>query len=299
MTTCRSVVQKFCFGFAVAGMAASLTCSVVAQSADRPYGNPADTFQPGIAGFTFHKKTLDETLEVMKKVDVHYLCIKDFHLSLNSTDEQIQAFHEKCAKYDVKGYGCGPIYMGSEDAARKAFEYAKRCGVKILVGVPYEDQIVDGKKQRVGSRKLLEYIDKLVKEFDIKYAIHNHGPDMPLLFPTADNAYEMIKDLDPRVGLCMDIGHQLRFNYDPVESFRKYHDRVFDLHLKNVTDNSKKGGAIQLPRGKINLVEMVKVLREFKYSGICSLEYERDFNDNLEGVAECIGYFRGLMDATR
>jgi sugar phosphate isomerase/epimerase len=154
-------------------------------------------------------------------------------------------------------------------------------------------------KKRVASPELLALINEKVKEYDIKYAIHNHGPDMPELFPTAESGMEIIKDMDVRVGLCFDIGHQLRDGKDPVQAMLKYADRIHDIHIKNVTEATKKGRGIELPRGKIDLVAFVRALRKVKYSGVCSLEYEKDMSDPLLGIAESIGYFRGVMDATR
>ena len=89
-----------------------------------------------MAGYTFNKFKIDQALEMLKKVDVHYLCIKDFHLPLDSTEEQIAAFHDRCKRSNVTGYGVGPIYMGSPEELDKAFAYARRVGVKTLVGGP-------------------------------------------------------------------------------------------------------------------------------------------------------------------
>ena len=168
-------------------------------------------------------------------------------------------------------------------------------GVKVLVGVPFE--MVN--KKRTASAKLLVTINKLVQEYDIKYAIHNHGPDMPELFPNAESGMEMIKDMDKRVGLCLDIGHQFRDGKDPVEAILKYADRIHDIHIKNVTAPTKAGSGIEMPRGKINMPAVVKALRKVGYTGACSLEYEKDMADPLLGIAESIGYFRGVMDSTR
>ena len=191
MTTRRSFFKQASLGLAAAASTPTLLANRVhAQtSADTTTGNPQDTFRLGIAGYTFHKFKLDQTLEMMKRVDVHYLCIKDFHLPLKSTDEEIAAFHETCKRSGVTGYGVGPIYMGSEAAVNEAFAYAKRVGVKTLVGVPFK--MVE--KKRVASPELLALINEKVKEYDIKYAIHNHGPDMPELFPTAESGMEIIR----------------------------------------------------------------------------------------------------------
>ena len=150
-------------GVAVAVAAAGRTLSAVAADSApvaAPAGNPKDTFRLGIAGYTFNKFKLDQTLEMVQKVDVHYLCIKDFHLPLTATEEEIAAFHAKCNSFAVTGYGVGPIYMGSEEEVNNAFAYAKRVGTKTLVGVPYK--MVNGK--RTASPELCAYINKKVQD---------------------------------------------------------------------------------------------------------------------------------------
>jgi sugar phosphate isomerase/epimerase len=185
--------------------------------------------------------------------------------------------------------------MGSEAEVNAAFAYAKRVGVKTLVGVPYN--LVGDKK--FGSPELLKLIADKVQEFDIKYAIHNHGPDIPDLFPNAESGIEMIQNMDKRVGLCLDIGHQLRDGKDPVKAITAFADRIHDIHIKNVTEATQKGSAIEMPRGAIDIPAIVRALRQIKYSGVCSLEYEKDMDNPLTGIAESIGYFRGVTDAIR
>jgi sugar phosphate isomerase/epimerase len=296
MTTRRSFFKQAGFGLAAATAAPALfTRNAAAQAATTATGGGTDSFRLGIAGYTFNKFKLDATLEMLKQVDVHFLCIKDFHLPLKSTDEEIAAFHAKCKSFGVTGYGVGPIYMGTEEEVNNAFAYAKRVGVKTLVGVPFK--MVE--KKRASSPELLKLIDRKVQEYDMKYAIHNHGPDMPELFPTAESAIELIKNMDKRVGLCLDVGHQLRDGRDPVKAILNYADRLHDVHIKNVTEATRKGRGIELPRGAIDFPALVRALRQVNYAGVCSLEYEKDMDSPLLGIAESIGYFRGVVDATR
>ena len=131
----------------------------------------------------------------------------------------------------------------------------------------------------------------------MRIAIHNHGPDIPYCFPTGESAFNMVKDLDPRMGLCLDIGHDFRAGQNPADSIRKYGSRIYDMHIKNVKFDAKKNIAVPMPRGDMDMWEIVKALVEVNYTGCCSLEYERDFKDNLAGVAESIGYFKGLIKA--
>ncbi|MCA0234447.1 sugar phosphate isomerase/epimerase family protein [Runella limosa] len=243
-----------------------------------------DLFKLGIAGYSFVHFKLDQALEMMRKVDVHYLCIKDFHLPFNSTDEQIAAFHATLKASNVTGYAVGPIYMKTTQEIDNGFEYAKRVGVKLIVGVPNEE--------------LLPYIDKKVKEYDMRYAIHIHGPDIKL-WPNASSVIDAVKNLDPRMGLCFDMGHDARFGDDPIADLKKYADRIFDIHLKNVTAASKEGKTCELGRGIIDVPAFVAMLRKIKYSGSCSLEYEKDMKDPLAGIAESVGYFKGVCQASR
>jgi inosose dehydratase len=293
------MTRRSFFGQVGAGAAATAivpmmgaTASLAAEVAPKE-GAKALPFKVSIAGFTFNKFKLDETLAMMKQVDVHYLCIKDFHLKMDCTAEEVAAFHAKCAEFGVTGYGVGPIYMKDEEAVNKAFAYAKLVGVKVLVGVPHDTV----EKKRVASSKLLKLINEKVQEYDIKYAIHNHGPDMPELFPNAESAIEMIDKMDKRVGLCLDIGHQFRDGKDPVAAILKYQERLHDVHIKNVTAPTKQGKGIEMPRGLIDMPAVVRALCKINYAGACSLEYEKDMDKPLLGIAESIGYFRGVMDA--
>ena len=169
----------------LAGMAAVAVSGCATTSTAAPACAPKGAcgekkpikFKFGLAGYTMHKKTLDETLAVLRKTDIHYLCVKDFHLPLKATDAEMAAFKEKCAKAGVNPYAAGPLYTKTNEDVRRFFEYAKRFGFKTVVGVPYKPGDEKDKwNKRLGSREQLEYIDKLVKEFDIRYAIHNHGP---------------------------------------------------------------------------------------------------------------------------
>lgn len=259
-----------------------------AQNQNRPGEQPppetGESFKLGMAGYTFVKFDLDKTLETMQKADVHYLCIKDFHLPLNSTEEEIADFHAKLAAKGVTGYGVGPLYMKTEAEIDKAFEYAKRVGVKLIVGVP--------------TYELLPYVDKKVKEYGFNYAIHLHGPDIEL-FPDAADVWNNVKDLDPRIGMCLDIGHDTRNGKDPVKDLKKYRSRVFDVHIKDVTGNTKSGYSVEIGRGIIDIPAFVKMLRKVDYKGVCSLEHEKNMNDPFMGIAESIGYFRGVIASTK
>ena len=244
-----------------------------------------EKFKLGMAGFTFTNFDLDKTLDVMQKMDMHYLCIKDFHLPLNSTPAQIAEFHAKLAEKEVTGYAVGPIYMRSEKEVNDAFAYAKRVGVQLVVGVP--------------NVELLPYVEKKVKEYGFNFAIHLHGPDQAT-YQDADEVWDRTKDLDPRIGMCLDIGHNFRNGgKDPVAALKKYYSRVYDIHLKDVTGSTKAGFSVEVGRGLLDIPGFINAMREVGYSGMVSLEHERNLRDPFTGIGESIGYFRAMIEATK
>lgn len=245
----------------------------------------ADSFDLGVAGYSFVHFSLEESLVMMKRMGIEHLCIKDFHLPLDSSEADIAAFHQKLGEYGVKGYAVGPIYMTkSRDEIDNAFVYAKRVGVDTVVGIPNKED--------------LPYIAEKAAQYNIKYAIHNHGPE-DKLYPNATVIYDLVKNLDARMGMCFDMGHNMRDGEDPIRDLERYTDRIFDIHLKNVTSATAEGTTCELSRGVIDIPAFVRMLRKVGYAGKCSLEYEKDMRDPLAGLAESTGYFRGVLDGTR
>ena len=240
-----------------------------------------DLFKLGMAGWTFYKFKLEPSLDMIERVDVHYLCIKNFHLPFDSTPEQIAEFHNKLKAKGVTGYGVGPISMKTEAEADQAFEYCKRVGVSLIVGVP--------------EHELLQHINKKVKEYDFRFAIHNHGYE-DKLFPTIESIYLKVKDLDPRMGICHDIGYSMQMGIDPAAVTLKYGSRIFDMHIKDVTTATADGKDCELGRGIIDFASLIKALRTINYKGMCSIEFEKGDTDPLPGIAECVGYFKGVWN---
>lgn len=248
-------------------------------------GSEKNTFELGMAGYSFVNFNLDDSLKMMKRMDIRYLCIKDFHLPLNSNAEQIAAFHQKLSESNVKGYAVGPIYMTkSKTEIDNAFDYAKRVGVDLIIGIPNKED--------------LEYISKKTEEYNIRYALHNHGPE-DKLYPNAKSIHDLINHLSPKMGICFDMGHNMRDAREPSADLKSYHKRIFDIHLKNVTEATEKGSTCELGRGVIDIPKFVKTLRSVGYSGKCSLEFEKDMKDPLAGIAESKGYFQGVCDAIK
>jgi len=261
-------------------LAAGATTLYASPMSDLPVENPENTFTLGMAGYSFREFSVEKSIEMMKRIGLKYLSLKDFHMPMASTQEQITAVLDKFKAADLNVYTVGVVYMKTNEAVDQAFEYAKMAGVKLMVCAP--------------NYELLPYVEKKVKSYDIRLAIHNHGPDNPL-FPNATDIWDHVKDLDPRIGICIDIGHTTRDGEDPSEDIMKYKARIYDIHIKDVDKPTKEGKTVEIGRGIIDIPKVVATLRTIKYSGKCSLEFEKDMKDPLAGIAESIGYFKGVM----
>lgn len=273
----RNFIQKTALG--IAG-SASLPFVSNACSSTTSYFNKETKLPIGVAGYTFAKFDADKSIEMMRRLDLHYLSLKDMHLPLNSNDEKISEVLSKFNDANVKIYTVGVIYMKTKPEVDTAFDYAKKVGVNMIVGVPNYD--------------LLDYTEQKVKAMDIKIAIHNHGPE-DKLYPGPKDVYEHIKNRDQRMGLCLDIGHATRAGANPEKAVIDYKDRLFDLHIKDVNGATKDAKAIEIGRGVIDFNALVNALNKVNYKGICSIEFEKDMTDPLPGIAESTGFFRGVL----
>ena len=236
----------------------------------------------GIAGYTFAKVPLDQGIAMMKRVGIDALSIKDFYLPLDSPAEKINEVIATFKASGIRIYAAGVIYMKTEGEVDRAFDYARALGVDLIVGVP--------------NPELLTYTEKKVRQYNIRVAIHNHGPE-DKLYPSPVDVYDHVKGLDDRIGLCLDIGHAARAGADPVKVVGDYGARIFDLHIKDLSVISRQAQPAVLGRGVLDIAGLVNALRRIRYSGYCSIEHEMDMNDPLPGIAESAGFFRGLLKA--
>lgn len=235
----------------------------------------------GIADYTFLHFDIPQSIQMMQRLDIHAMTLKNFHLPYDSTKEKIDEVVKEYKDGGINIYGVGVIYMKNKAEVDQAFEYAKNVGVSMIIGVPEHDQI--------------DYVEEKVKSYNIKLAIHNHGPE-DKMYPNPQIGYDLIKNKDPRMGLCLDIGHAQRAGVDPAKAVLKYNKRIFDLHIKDVTKAEQDGKAIEAGRGIIDFPALVRALRKIKYPGHCGIEFELDMKDPLPGIAESVGYFKGVKD---
>ena len=246
-----------------------------------PAGDPWRGLKVGVASYTLRKLPLEQAITAIQRVGLRYVSIKDFHLALTSTAEERRAVARRFQEAGITPLSCGNISMQNDAAnIRQAFEYARDTGLPTIVCSPHPDS--------------MPILDAMVKEFDIKLAIHNHGPE-DKRFPSPYDVWKAVEKYDARIGLCIDVGHTARAKVDPAEAIRKCRARLYDLHFKDIASTAADGKTIEAGRGVLDLPAILRAILDVKYPHLVSFEYEKDENDPLPGLSETVGYTKGLL----
>ncbi len=248
-------------------------------------GTPAKSrvlFDLGMASYTFRNFTVDQAIEMTRRLGLKKITLKDMHLPLNSPEEEIKKALEKVRSAGLELSSCGVVYMTTEAEVQNAFAYARAAELRMLVGVP--------------QPPLLDLAEKKVKELDMMLAIHNHGPT-DQRYPSPESAYKLIAKMDKRMGLCIDVGHTQRLGLDPSVEVERFFDRLHDVHFKDVSSANAEGTTLECGRGVVDIPKLLKTLARLKYSRTLHFEHEKDQKDPLPGVAESVGYVRGVLAA--
>jgi sugar phosphate isomerase/epimerase len=268
----------------VLGLSATATLTNAASYAANPrLKHPAPlevNLKLGLASYTLRKFSLDEVINISKRLGLTAIALKSMHMPLESSPEDIRNAADKIRSAGLSLYGAGVIYMKTKQEADAAFAYASHAGLEMIVGVPNHD--------------LLPQMNELVKKTNIKLAIHNHGPGDDL-YSSPNDVHARIKDLDKRIGFCIDIGHVVRIGQDPVPMLEKYKDRLYDMHMKDMDKAEPEGKPVEIGRGIIDIPRVVRTLKKINYQGSVAFEYEKDGDDPVAGLAESVGYVRGIM----
>ncbi|MDB5291455.1 MAG: sugar phosphate isomerase/epimerase [Phycisphaerales bacterium] len=249
-----------------------------------PGKDPWKGLKVGVASYSFRKLPLEQTIAGVKRVGLQYVSIKDFHLTMKSTADERKKVAQQFKDAGITPISCGVITTGNDEpSVRQAFEYARDIGAPTIVGNPHPDS--------------LAIVDKFVKQFDVRYAIHNHGPESPH-FKSPSDVWSAVEKFDPRIGLCIDVGHTARAGTDPAGAIRKYKDRVYDVHFKDIVALDAKNAGIaeiEVGRGILDIKGMLVALLEIKYAGHVGFEHEKTAENPLPGLAESVGYTKGVL----
>jgi sugar phosphate isomerase/epimerase len=268
-----------------AGVLSGLVGRASNAHAAAPSGDAWLGLKVGIASYTFNKIPLDATIKAIERVGVSYVSIKEGHLPLKSSESERKEVVAKFKAAGITPLSCGVVNMTDDESMiRNAFEYARDASIPTIVCKP--------------TRQSLPFLDKMVKEFDLRLAIHNHGPE-DKGWPSPYDALEAIQRLDQRIGVCIDVGHTARCGVDPTEAIRRCAERLYDVHMKDIAATQGRSRPVEVGRGVLDVRSMLRALLDMKYAHHVGLEYEKDMQDPLAGVAESIGYMRGTLSGLR
>lgn len=263
--------------------AAALAASRLASGAVTDY---PDDFKLGVATYSLRKFSRSQAIGLLKQMKVRYINIKEVHLPIDSSPAEIKAGRKEFedAGFIIEGGGNVSFEKDDERDIRHKFEYAKLAGMPLIVCAP--------------THVTLPKLEKFVKEYDIKIAVHNHGPE-DKEFPTPQSVLEVVKNMDPRCGLCIDCGHTARTGVDVVESIRAAGPRLLSMHIKDLADAKVRDSQCDVGEGVLPIVGIFEQLHKLRYIGGVMLEYEIHESDPLMGMQKSLAYMRGVMAGLR
>jgi len=263
--------------------AANMVPRAACAAVTREPGDPFRGLKFGIASYTFRKFNLEQAIAMTRQAGVQYITLKDFHLPMRSSPAERRQARLAIEAAGLKLMGGGVIYMKNDEAEIKAaFDYARDAGMPVIVCSP--------------DPAALGIVEEMAKSYDLRIAIHNHGPG-DQKYPSPLDVLRLVKDRDPRMGICIDVGHTVRIGQDPVAVIEQCAGRLYDFHMKDVTEATAKGGGTEVGKGVIDIVGVLRTLQKIKFSGHLALEYEINEQNPMPGVLESFAYMRGVMAA--
>jgi sugar phosphate isomerase/epimerase len=237
----------------------------------------------GLASYTFRNFSRAQMIAFMKQLGIMDLNAKDVKDHLPADPQGEDTALADYGKNEIKLHAAGAIYFQKDEDAeiRKPFEYCKRAGINVIVaGDP--------------TPEMLPHIEKFAREYDIRIAIHNHGPE-DKVWPSPLDVLKAVKGMDPRMGCCIDVGHCVRAGTDVVEAIHAAGPRLFNMHMKDLTNFTDKDSQVAVGEGKLPIREIFEALIAIRYPGFVDLEYEVHADDPMPGVISSFAYMRGVL----
>jgi inosose dehydratase len=266
---------------AAAGLALTPHAGNAAQERD-PFGG----FTLGVQSYSFRQFNLERALQAINKLGLRYVELYNGHVPLNSTPKQIEAVLRLCKENNVTPIAFGVERFTKDDKANRAkFEFARALGARHLSADPDPESF--------------DNLEKLVAEFNISIAIHPHGPAGKQLhrWYSAETIMKAVEKRHRLIGSCLDTGHLIRAaqapferKLDPAQQVRVMGARNFGMHLKD-HDNKRRTDVV-FGRGSLDVASVLRALREVKFAGYLSIEYEANPNDPSADIRACLDVFR-------
>lgn len=238
-------------------------------------------FKIGVASYSLRKFPRAEAIQMIKRLGLRYVNIKSYHLPLDSTPDQIRAARKEFEDAGLVIVGGGNIEFRTDDERdmRHKFEYAKLAGMPLIVCAP--------------TKITLPKLGKFVQEFDIKIAVHNHGPKDN--FPAPQDALKILKDMDPRCGVCVDVGHTAEAGVDILDAIKASGARLLDLHIKDMRVFGDVNTLCDVGDGVLPIPAIFSELHKMRYTACVNLEYETNENDPFLGMSRSYAYMHGVL----
>jgi sugar phosphate isomerase/epimerase len=283
-TQLKNILSRRDFVRSGAVVAATIAASKDAfAAAGWPPADEGSAIRLGVASYTFRNFNRSQMIGFLKQLNVLELNAKDTKDHLPMEPQEEAAALADYAAAGIKLHAAGTIYFPKDEDAdiRSKFEYCKRAGIGVIVaGDP--------------APETLPRIEKFVKEYDIRFAIHNHGPEDKIWHSPLD-VLKAVKGMDPRMGCCIDVGHTVRAGTDVVQAIREVGARVHNMHMKDLANFQSKESQVAVGEGMMPVRKIFEALGAIKYKGFVDLEYEIHADDPMPGVIESFAYMRGVL----
>lgn len=264
-----------------AGAAQLAGAMSMAPNARAAIDNESAGFKLGVCSYSLREFQRGLAIRMTQALKTPYISIKEFHLSIPAPKSEWETGRQQFAKAGLKVVSGGVIYFTEDlEDARHKFEYAKAVGLPMIVGGPLSNGV--------------PMIEKLVKEYNIKFAIHNHGPE-DKNFPSPQSVLKAIQGTDPRIGLCIDLGHTARTGADLVASIAEAGNRLLELHIKDMVELRQGARDCDLGDGAMPVAAIFRQLKKMGYTGCVNLEHEIDGDNPLPGMQKAFSYMRGVL----
>jgi sugar phosphate isomerase/epimerase len=277
--------RDFIVSVAAAGLVTSVGCARTVKGSNTisaASNNSDASLRLGVASYSLRNFPRAQAIEATRSLGVRYINLKSVHLAYDASAAEFATARSQLAAAGLELVGGGTITFetDTDDGVKKYFDYARAAGMPTIVCTC--------------KPGVLPRIEKFARQYDIKIAVHNHGPEDEN-FPSPYDVLKAVKGMDPRMGLCVDLGHTVRAGTDPVQAIADAGSRVLDMHAKDLRDFKSADSQCIVGEGKIPIGDIFRQLQAIRYKGFVNLEYEIEPDNPVPGMRQSLAYMRGVV----